>query len=60
MSTQSEKNKTDKVKQASETLGNSRSDKEAEHSFAFEINNYADESATKKPNAPLVDCGANY
>lgn len=29
------------------------SDKEAEHSFAF-----AGESATKKPNALLVDCGA--
>ena len=50
------KNKTDKVKQASETLEDS--DKEAEHSFAFEINNYAGESATRKPNALLVDCGA--
>ena len=44
------KNKTDKVKQASETLKDC--DKEAEHSFAFQI------SATKKPNALLVDCGA--
>ena len=35
------KNKTDKVKQASDTFEDSRSDKEAEHSFAFEINNYA-------------------
>jgi len=34
------------------------SDKEAEHSFAFEINNYGGESATRKPNALLVDCGA--
>ena len=51
-----EKNKTDKVKQASETLEDA--DKEAEHSFAFEINNYAGESATRKPNAVLVDCGA--
>ena len=34
------------------------SDKEAEHSFAFEINNYVGESATRKPNALLVDCGA--
>ena len=50
------KNKTDKVKQASETLEDS--DEEAEHSFAFEINNYAGESATRKPNALLVDCGA--
>ena len=50
------KNKTDKVKQASETLEDS--DKEAEPSFAFEINNYAGERATKKPNALLVDCGA--
>ena len=48
---------TDKVKQASETLVDS--DKEAEHSFAFEINNYAGESATKKPNALLMDCGAS-
>ena len=40
------KNKTDKLKQASE------------HSFAFELNNYAGESATKKPNALLVDCDA--
>ena len=46
MSTQRE-NKTDKVKQASETLEDF--DSEAEHSFAFEIN---------KPNALLVDCGA--
>ena len=50
------KNKTDKVKRAFETLVDS--DKEAEHSFAFEINKYAGESATKKPNALLVDCGA--
>ena len=49
-------NKTDKVKQASETLEDS--DKEAEHSFASEINNYAGEGATRKPHAPLVDCGA--
>lgn len=50
------KNKTDKVKQASATLEDS--DKEAEHSFAFETNTYAGESATKKPNALLVDCDA--
>ena len=55
MSTQGE-NKIDKVKQASLTLEDS--DKEAEHSSAFEINNYAGESATRKPNALLVDCGA--
>ena len=34
------------------------SDKEAEHSFAFEINTHAGDSATKRPNALLVDCGA--
>ena len=50
------KNKTDKVKQASETLGDSVN--EVEHSFAFEINNYMGESATRRPNALLVDCGA--
>ena len=49
------KTKTDKVKQKSETLEDSRSDKEAEHSFEFEISNYAGESATKKPNA-LLSC----
>ena len=54
MSTQRE-NKTDKVKQASETLEDS--DKEAEHSFAFEINTCGGESAIKKPNALLVNCG---
>ena len=35
-----ETDKADKVKQASETLEDSKSDKEAKHSFAFEINNY--------------------
>ncbi|XP_068723494.1 uncharacterized protein [Montipora capricornis] len=50
------KSKTDKVKQASETLEDS--DNEAEHLFAFEVNSCAGESVTKKPNALQVDCGA--
>ena len=50
------KNKTDKVSQAFETLGDS--DEEVEHSFAFETNAYVNANTTGKPNALLVDCGA--
>lgn len=50
------KSKTDKVKQASDTLEDS--DEEVENSFTFDTNAHAGGSSTGKPNALLVDCGA--
>jgi len=51
------KNTTDKVKKASGTSGDP--DEEVEHSFTFQTNAHESERATGKPNALLVDCGAN-